>query len=184
MSLTQHASTITIRTMVAAPMPSTRRRTETVTRRASSPPHKYPKRTRISSLSDREHHTKRRRLSQDEGLPELKIPVRNKVLQKGSSPNIVLLPVLPRNAEGTQTFDSGPPTPASNEYTHFQKIEQQARAFIRSGGKPRHTQDEKRSLRSHDGGSRSYRSELASYFSNFDQMISLEPPNPGKYARL
>lgn len=159
-------------------MPSTRRRTETVTKREPSPPHKYLKRTRISSISDREHFKKRRRLSEDERPPQLKIPVRNKVLQKGSSPNVVLQPVLSRNTEGKQTFDSDPSTPASNEYNHFQKIEQQARAFIRGGGQHLQSQDEKRSLRSHDGGSRSYRSELASYFNNFEQMISLEPPNP------
>ena len=180
MSATQHASTITlIRTMVAAPMPSTRRRTELVTERQPSPPHKYPKRTRISSISDRDHGKKRRRLSEEQKPPPLKIPVRNKVLQKGVSPQIVSQPVLPLPAEGTQT-ESGPPTPASNEYAHFQKIEKEARAYIRGVGSHLRTHDEKRSLRSHDGGSRSYRSELASYFNNFDQMISLEPPKPGK----
>ena len=184
MSLTQHASTITLHTMVAAPMPSTRPRTEIVTKREASPPHKYPKRTRISSMSDREHLKKRRRLSEDEPLPQVKIPVRNKVPQKGSSPNIVLPPVLPRITEGTQTIDSGPPTPASNEYIHFQKIEQQARAFIRGGGQLLGTQDEKRSLRSHDGGSRSNRSDLALFFNNFDQIISLEPPNPGMFMNV
>lgn len=40
-------------------------------------------------------------------------------------------------------------------------------------------QTERRSLRSHDGGSRS-RSELAQYFQNYEQMISLEPPKPGE----
>lgn len=38
---------------------------------------------------------------------------------------------------------------------------------------------ERRSLRSHDGGSRT-KSELALYFPNYEQMISLEPPKPGK----
>ncbi|KAL1989066.1 hypothetical protein VTN96DRAFT_5829 [Rasamsonia emersonii] len=36
---------------------------------------------------------------------------------------------------------------------------------------------ERRSLRSHDGGSRT-KSELALYFPNYEQMISLEPPKP------
>jgi hypothetical protein len=181
MSRTQHASTITIRTMVAAPMPSTRRRTVLVTEREPSPPHQYPKRSRISSISDREHLKKRRRLSEDTRPPQLKIPVRNKVLQRGSSPKAVSPPVLLCNAEATQTqIESGPPTPASNEYTHFQKIEKEARAYIRDGGHALQIKDEKRSLRSHDGGSRSFRSELASYFNNFDQMISLEPPKLGK----
>ena len=36
----------------------------------------------------------------------------------------------------------------------------------------------RRSLRSHDGGSRS-RSELAMYFQNYEQMLSLEPKKPG-----
>ena len=175
MSVTQHASIITI-TMVAAPKLS-RRPPELITERQPSPPHKYPKRTRISSISDREHLKKRRRLSEDHKLPQLKIPVRNKVLQKNGS--IVSQAVLPLRPEGTQT-ESGPPTPASNEYSHFQKIESEARAYIRGGGSHTQTKDEKRSLRSHDGGSRSYRSELASYFNNFEQMISLEPPKPGE----
>ncbi|KAL9113348.1 MAG: hypothetical protein Q9227_002389 [Pyrenula ochraceoflavens] len=38
-------------------------------------------------------------------------------------------------------------------------------------------QQEKRALRSHDGGSRS-RTELATYFHNYEQMISLEPVAP------
>lgn len=181
MSRTQHASTIHIRTLVAAPMPSTRRRTVLVTEPEPSPPHQYPKRSRISSISDREHLKKRRRLSEDIRPPQLKIPVRNKVLQRGDSPNAVSHPVLLRNAEATQAqIESGPSTPASNEYTHFQRIEKEARAYIRGGGQDLPIKVEKRSLRSHDGGSRSFRSELASYFNNFDQMISLEPPKPGK----
>lgn len=38
---------------------------------------------------------------------------------------------------------------------------------------------ERRLLRSHDGCSRS-KSELAMYFPNYEQMISLEPPKSGK----
>jgi len=160
-------------------MPSTRPRT--VTKRDPSPPHKYPKRTRISSISSREHPKKRRRLSEDEPLSQVKIPVRNKIPQKSSSPHIVSPPVLPRITEGTQTIDSGPPTPASNEYIHFQQIEQEARASIRGGGQVLRTHNEKRSLRSHDGGSRPCRSELALFFNNFDQLLNLEPPNPGMF---
>jgi len=39
-------------------------------------------------------------------------------------------------------------------------------------------QIDKRSLRSHDGGSRS-KSELAQYFPNYDELISIEPKEPG-----
>ena len=39
-------------------------------------------------------------------------------------------------------------------------------------------QADKRSLRSHDGGSRS-KSELEPYFSNFDELISIESKEPG-----
>ena len=42
------------------------------------------------------------------------------------------------------------------------------------------TQAEKRSLRSHDGGSRS-KSELALYFPNYDELVSIEPKEPGRY---
>lgn len=45
--------------------------------------------------------------------------------------------------------------------------------------KPKALAIEKRTLRSQDGGSRS-KSELSHYFNNYDQMISLEPPKPGK----
>lgn len=38
---------------------------------------------------------------------------------------------------------------------------------------------DKRSLRSHDGGSRS-RSELALYFPNYDELVSVEPKEPGQ----
>lgn len=38
---------------------------------------------------------------------------------------------------------------------------------------------DKRSLRSHDGGSRS-KSELALYFPNYDELVSIEPKEPGK----
>ena len=39
-------------------------------------------------------------------------------------------------------------------------------------------QADKRSLRSHDGGSRS-KSELALYFPNYDELVSIEPKEPG-----
>ena len=42
---------------------------------------------------------------------------------------------------------------------------------------------ERRSLRSHDGGSRA-RSELALYFPNYEQLLSLEPPKTGTLQRL
>lgn len=40
-------------------------------------------------------------------------------------------------------------------------------------------QNDKRSLRSHDGCSRS-KSELALYFPNFDELVSIEPKQPGR----
>lgn len=40
---------------------------------------------------------------------------------------------------------------------------------------------ERRSLRSHDGGSRS-KSELALYFQNYEQILSLEPVKPGEFS--
>ena len=45
------------------------------------------------------------------------------------------------------------------------------------------SQAEKRSLRSHDGGSRS-KSELALYFPNFDELVSIEPKEPGRLSSL
>lgn len=45
------------------------------------------------------------------------------------------------------------------------------------------SQAEKRSLRSHDGGSRS-KSELALYFPNYDELVSIDPKEPGKHSSL
>ncbi|KAJ5114496.1 hypothetical protein NUU61_000255 [Penicillium alfredii] len=45
---------------------------------------------------------------------------------------------------------------------------------------PTRTPAERRSLRSTDGGSRC-KSELVQYFHNYEQLISLEDPKPGKY---
>jgi hypothetical protein len=42
-------------------------------------------------------------------------------------------------------------------------------------------QEERRKLRSKDGGSRS-KSELAMFFNNYEQMLSLEAPKPGESA--
>lgn len=42
---------------------------------------------------------------------------------------------------------------------------------------------ERRSLRSHDGGARS-KCELAAYFNNYEQLLSLEPPEPGKLVAI
>lgn len=41
------------------------------------------------------------------------------------------------------------------------------------------SQNDKRSLRSHDGCSRS-KSELALYFPNYDELVSIEPKDPGR----
>lgn len=41
--------------------------------------------------------------------------------------------------------------------------------------------EQRRSLRSHDGGSRA-RSELALYFPNYEELLSMEPPKTGKAA--
>lgn len=53
------------------------------------------------------------------------------------------------------------------------KVEQEQDASARTG-------TERRSLRSTDTGSRS-RSELAQYFYNYEQIISLDAPKPGKF---
>lgn len=42
---------------------------------------------------------------------------------------------------------------------------------------------DKRSLRSHDGGSRT-KSELALYFPNYDELVSIEPKEPGEWSIL
>lgn len=82
-------------------------------------------------------------------------------------------------ADADSTEASGVSTPVGTKPGFRNEV--RATPDISSKRSKRLAAEDKRSLRSHDGGSRS-RSELAQYFPNWDDIISNEPQPPGKLA--
>ena len=72
-----------------------------------------------------------------------------------------------------QQIDDQYPTTALNQqaFSRYNKLTIHATSSLSPA--------EKRNLRSHDGGSRS-KSELALYFPNYDELVSIAPKEPGK----
>lgn len=136
------------------------------------------KRTRDSSLRSQSNTSvKRLRL----GLPD---PIRSKDYSKINAAKS--LPVRDRSA----TQDAVPQGGRSRKPDPLQRINgttitsQNAQSFdtnatltVNSTNASNH--NDKRSLRSHDGCSRS-KSELALYFPNYDELVSIEPKEPGR----
>lgn len=83
--------------------------------------------------------------------------------------------------DADSTEASGATTPVVNAPGFRNEV--RATPDISSKRSKRLAAEDKRSLRSHDGGSRS-RSELAQYFPNWDDIISNEPQPPGKLTPL
>lgn len=141
------------------------------------------KRLRTATITGQEQILKRRRLSTNKSeIPELRIPLRNRLgVPKVISPAPALTPNLsPPKLPGntaliTQPIDSPSEKP---QYDQIRIIEERARASIQ-GGSLSTTQDERRKLRSEDGGSRA-KTELAQYFPDFEEMLSLKPVDPGQ----
>lgn len=127
------------------------------------------KRARIPSTNDQERLKKRRKIVDDVKAAQLRIPLRGR---KFVSPPIVTQS-LPDQSQTSTPLDS--PT---TQYDQIRRIEERARVAIRGGAF--RAPDDKRSLRSKDGGSRS-KSELAQYFPNYEQMLSFEPIPPGEF---
>jgi hypothetical protein len=128
------------------------------------------KRARISSITEHDRFQKRRKIANNLKSSQVQIPLRGKIV----SPKIVTQPVLlPIQSEIFTPLDS-----PKTQYDQIRIIEENARVFIRCGGLS-NGRDDKRSLRSQDGGSRS-KSELAQYFHNYEQMLSLEPTGSGE----
>lgn len=102
------------------------------------------------------------------------IPIRDK---SGTKNLVTQVGTHSRTPDPPQRIVDGPTTTALNE-----------QAFSRNNTLTISTtntlsQAEKRSLRSHDGGSRS-KSELALYFPNYDELVSIEPKEPGRLSSL
>ena len=136
------------------------------------------KRTRDSSLSTQSNTSvKKLRL----GLPN---PTRSRDVSQKSAPQI--LPIRDRSATqdaATQVGMSRKPDPpqrtngTTTATRNEQAFDNKATLTVDTNNSSR--QNDKRSLRSHDGGSRS-KSELALYFPNYDELVSIEPKEPGK----
>ena len=123
---------------------------------------------------------KRRRL----GLPD---PTRSKDLSRIQGPKS--LPIRDRSATQDAVTDvarSRKPDPPQR--INGTTTTQNAQPFNNNAGLTSDppnvpSQNDKRSLRSHDGCSRS-KSELALYFPNYDELVSIEPKEPGRTSRF
>jgi hypothetical protein len=133
---------------------------------------------------------KRRRLSTNKGdIAELRIPLRS----RGGLPKLISPPpaVTPGAGAPTPKLYGNTPTniprpldsPSGKpQYDQIKIIEEKAKASIR-GDSLSVAQEERRKLRSEDGGSRA-KTELAQYFPDFEEMLSLKPPDPGEFKVL
>ena len=131
------------------------------------------KRLRAASLNDRDKNHKRRKVHEHLPTP-LRIPHRGRpeapVKHPESGPGAVTPP---------KSLDSPTLKP---QYDQIRIIEEKARASIRDAGSQTMSQDDRRKLRSEHGGSRS-KTELSQYFPSFEEMLSLEVPDPGMLLR-
>ncbi len=172
-----HADQSTQKTMVARSRPSLRRSsrcgdqapiaalvTDSQVSSAITLSHRA-KRNRIPSISDAENLRKRRKIEILEHQPKYKFPLR-------SRPNNEPLRTL-HHQNDTKPVSSGQKDETPTPDTPKQKEDGRQRQQY-----PSHF-TEKRTLRSQDGGSRS-KSELSLYFTNYEQMLSLEAAKPGE----
>ncbi|KAH0832731.1 hypothetical protein FOPE_01342 [Fonsecaea pedrosoi] len=145
------------------------------------------KRLRAATVATPEHDLKRRRLSTNKGeIPQLRIPLRSrgglpKALSQPPAATPTGVPPTPAaNADTTHINNTPIDSPLSpgekSQYDQIRIIEEKARAAIRGGGLSTNHED-RRKLRSEDGGSRA-KTELAQYFPDFEEMLSLKPPDP------
>lgn len=144
------------------------------------------KRSRLTSISDRESLQKRRRLSKgnESGPAQIHIPMRGRTAQDtyiqknvASRNPAVPPPLITRDSDisNNSPLDSPNYRPT---YDQFKRIEERAQKVV----KKHSAKDEKRKLRSEHGSTRS-KTELAQYFQNFDDLLSLEPEDPGELYR-
>lgn len=141
------------------------------------------KRLRTSTITGDQQTLKRRRLSTSKSeIPQLRIPLRS----RGGLPKVISAPpaAVTQNAAAPKLQANSPnigkplDSPSGKpQYDQIKIIEERARASIQGGG-PLESQEERRKLRSEDGGSRA-KTELAQYFPEFEEMLSLKPLDPG-----
>ena len=140
------------------------------------------KRVRIPSISDPQRIHKKLRIKPNVRPRQLNIPLRSRRVQDGrppkpAAPKINTKAVLSSRKPATLTPVS---LPTSGDETKNAKLAKAKERPSKLELPPLAAEIfEGRSLRSHDGGSRS-KSELAMYFNNYEQMLSLEPSKPGQ----
>ena len=111
-------------------------------------------------------------------------PTRSRDVSKTCAPNS--LPIRGRSAaqhavtQAPRLRKPDPPQPINGTTATIQNIQSfSINATLTVNSKEVSSQNDKRSLRSHDGCSRS-KSELALYFPNYDELVSIEPKEPGR----
>ena len=128
------------------------------------------KRIRATTFSDYDQDSKRRKLATQRPQP-LQIPLRGKAVH----PQVHADP-----APGTPIKAIEPPTPTGKpQYDQIRIIEDKARKAVNNDAAGPSKQDDQRKLRKH-GGTRP-NTELSGFFTNFQEMLSLEPPDPSKH---
>lgn len=135
------------------------------------------KRHRVASVSERNVAEKRRRTE----ITEYFIPVRSKSIQ-GSSTRDNVVQTQPRPSSlvhhDSNISNSSSDSPGARpQYDLFRRIEEQAQKVVRRSTDAE-AKDDKRKLRSEHGTTRS-KTELAQYFTTFEDMMSLQPVDPG-----
>lgn len=141
------------------------------------------KRNRVASLSD--HGQKRRRLSGSSALPQVHIPLRARAVpggRNGPAPKITPISSHPPPLVTQDSSISNSPlnSPAYKpQYDQFKRIEEKAQKVVKKNIHNDASKDDKRKLRSEHGSTRS-KTELAQYFSAFDDMLSLAPADPSE----
>ena len=149
-------------------------------RPADQPLQLRSKRARIPSIASPEHYQKRRKIESIPAPAQLKIPLRGRQVHVHGSLKLVspiTKPVLSSRKHVTPRSNFEPlkhqPTINLVDTAITQK-----NIISQPIADAAFQQNDKRALRSQHGGSRS-KSELAMYFNNYEQMLSVEPTQPG-----
>jgi hypothetical protein len=130
------------------------------------------KRNRITSISDAENLRKKSKTEHFGYASGYKFPLRN----RPNNEPLRSLPLKPDTRPVSSGQRKGTPAPSISKQTH---TSQPVAEKNQGQQRPPHSNDS-RTLRSQDGGSRS-KSELSMYFTNYEQMLSLEPAKSGKH---
>ena len=136
------------------------------------PEPRHQKHSRLVPVNEQQYARKRQRIEHTTRDHQLKVALRARENSGASALPPVLQPQLAANA--VQASVPNPPTTVPSKRKILFEPVQHHTEIPNNGGVVKVVKTEKRTLRSHDGGSR-VKSELAQYLPNFEQMLSLEP---------